>query len=246
MGLAESMTVGTIVFVPLVAMLWVFLRLYTYPHTRYTYFNGQKLMMCIAGGMVVGLFVVIVYRYVPLYYLMNAVLIAFVEEMLRLVILNSPFFQMKFDTVFYGSALGGGVSTMVVAGIAYTTQTNPGVNFWDPAILGSLVALSVSATALNVSNGAMVGYGCGKGIIWTYTLRAIIAHVAFNIALIGFIYPDPGYVGIFYYVSMGAILAVSLTLLAYVYFTVIKNALPENLRKQRRRDIMAMAREAEK
>ena len=240
MGLADSITVGTIVFVPLVLLLWFTLRKYAYPYTKYTYFDGQKIMMGIAGGMVLGLFITIAYRYFPLYMLGYAVIFAIIEELIRLVILNSPLFQMKFDATFYGAALGGGTATMIIAGIAYTSQTNPSIDFWNPGFLGALLAFSVSICLLNISNGAMIGYGCGKGIIWTYLLRAVIAHSAFGIALIFFLYPEDA--GIFFYISIAAALAISIALYIYVYTNIIVNALPERLRKQRRREMLETAR----
>jgi hypothetical protein len=229
-------------------LLWFTLRKYAYPHTRYTYFSGQKVMMAIAGGMVAGLIFSMLYRFFLPFLLVNAVFMAVFEEILRLVILNSPWFQMKFDSVFYGAALGGGTATMIISGIAYTTQYMPETSgdFWTPVMLTQLVILSVSLCLLNMANGAMIGYGCGKGVIWTYTFQAIIAHVIFSIALIGVIYPYPEQVGIFYYPSLAGILLVGVLLYIYVYRNMVENALPENLRKQRRREMLQMAREGRK
>ena len=244
MGLVDSLTIGAIVFAPLMLALWFTYRKYAYPYTTYTYFNGQKIMMAIAGGMVVGLILSLSYRFLPPYYLGYAVFFAFLEELIRLVVLNSPFFQLKFDSIFYGAALGGGTATMIISGIAYTTQyaSASGSDLWSPAILASLVLFSVSLNLLNIANGAMIGYGCGKGIVWTYTLYAIIAHAMFNIALIGMIYPDPSAVGIFYYPSVAGTILISVIMYVYVYRNMVENALPEKLRKQRRRELLAMAR----
>jgi hypothetical protein len=244
MGLFDSLAIGTIVFVPLVITLYYILSQYAYPQTKYTYFNGQKIMMAIAGGMVVGLIISLGYRFFPPYYLQYAIFFAFIEELIRLVILNSPWFQMKFDSVFYGAAIGGGTATMIISGIAYTSQYWSGAgDFWSPFFICNLILFSFAACLLNVANGAMIGYGCGKGMIWTYAFRAIAAHIIFSIALIGIIYPDQSQVGIFYYPSIIGVLLVSIILFIYVYTKIIGDALPENLKKQRRREILAMARE---
>lgn len=231
-ALATTLAIAILVFGPMMLILWFSFRKYSYPYTTYTYFDDRKVAMLLAVGIGVGMVFSICYLFFDITVVSYALIFAVLEEIVRVVVLNHPKFQLKFDTTFYGFALGLGNGSVIMIAVCYiTSATN--TDFFSPALLGILAIYSFTLALFYASMGALVGFGSYKGKIWTFCTGAIGLHILFNIVIL----PFRARLADLYYPSIFGSLVIGLAVYFYVYRTILPSSLPDKLRRQRMREI---------
>jgi hypothetical protein len=157
------------------------------------------------------------------------------ETLVKLVFVNLPRFKRKYDTTFYGAAFGFGFASFIVIAITYL---NISTDFGVSAVkILSLILFSLSMVFIQGALGIYLGYGVHKQELFRYSFYSVLIQSPFNFIIV------------MWYVLIWVFPAESgweLTMIAlfyafgiyyYMYNTILPQALPENLRKHRRRAI---------
>ncbi len=228
-------------FTPAVAILWFTLRQYSWPIVDKSYFDDRKVFGLFAVGIVIGMIIFSFDIFLRGYWvgvgyfnfisflLVYVVGLSTFEGLIRLIILNMPRFQLKFDTTFYGVSLGLGMGSIGITAISFM-RFPVGDIINQIATLLVLLVFSTSVCLLHASLGGIIGFGCYKGRGWHYLGFALLIHIIFNLLLLPYFWLD----SIWYF-----LLTLPLSILLYYYFfsKLLPRTLPEALRKERRRVI---------
>jgi len=232
---------GVVGFGPAVAVLYHALRTYDYPYTEHAFFETRRVFLALAVGMIIGTasgWITVAFRsgvtsLVSLVIVL--VLISLFEEAVKLVYLNRKGYRGRFDTAFVGVGIGTGIAAIAAAGSAYTN----GPGLYAPGVFLPLLAYASSLALVHESTAAMIGWGCAKEDVVVPFAQALLARVLHATMLIPF----------FLWVAIptvspvvpGFSLAVSTVFAALVYrrayLVVLPDALPSELRRERRRRV---------
>ena len=140
------------------------------------------------------------------------ILMSVVQVLAMVVIMNLKRFRGKSDSVFYGYALGLGISSGMSMGISYSMTVLLGDMALDASIL-ILVVIVISMTLILGACGTNVGEGIARHRVMEFALQALLLLVAYNLLLTGLMQAG-GDGGIMLYVCAIAMLVLSV---AYFY-----------------------------
>lgn len=236
--MAVSSVIG---FAPAILLLYILLRRYE------GLFEDRMIFFFFTGGIVAGMIITafhlvsddFILEHLDLSLLVFVLLFAMFEESAKLVILNLPRFHLKHETAYYGAALGIGIGSMAIVAISFRQFTvNPG-SFGDPLAMFGFIVLSFNFCLLQGATGAMIGFGCAKGEVLRFFLRAVMYHSAYNLFILLFMWRVPGVM----YVSLFLASLFAFWLYWYVLRYVMPRAAPPEMLKKRRRDIRKRVRE---
>ncbi len=155
----------------------LFIYLYAGDHERE--FMHNKMMVYMGVGLIIGtIFWVLETAFFTLVMLL---LIGFIEELTKSVILNRKSLQGKREAVWYGSAMGFIMGAIMVAEMMYGAYRAEGtIDAWAAI---SFFGLAVSYSAMHGSTGALIGYGSYTNRSWKYLFRAYFIQVLFILIL---------------------------------------------------------------
>ena len=155
----------------------LFIYLYAGDHERE--FMHNKMMVYMGVGLIIGtIFWVLETAFFTLVMLL---LIGFIEELTKSVILNRKSIQRKREAVWYGSAMGFIMGAIMVAEMMYGAYRAEGtIDAWAAI---SFFGLAVSYSAMHGSTGALIGYGSYTNSSWRYLFRAYFIQVLFILIL---------------------------------------------------------------
>jgi hypothetical protein len=237
------MMVSSIIgFVPAVLLLYILLRRYE------EYIGDKNIFLAFAVGLIVGMIITVfhmvsddfILSHLDLSFIVYVVLFALFEELAKLVILNLPRLHLKYETTYYGAGLGLGIGSMAIIAISFKLFFDDPSAFGNPWTLIGLVILSFNFSLLHSSTGVMVGYGCAKGDVFYYFVRAVIAHAVYNLFLLPFMW------GVVAYGSLFLATVFAIFLFWYVLKEIMPNAVPADMQKKKRRDVRKRVREGKK
>ncbi len=237
---------GLIGFGPAIAVLYFLLRDYDYPRMEKALFSDTKVFGLVAAGMIVGTVLFIIegplyqsFHAAPtdehggafdpgMFFILYVVLFSLVEEGGKLMILLFPWLRKKFDCVFYGVALGCGLSAVAVLEAAFVAIGQSGVvpaADWFIAIC----LYSVAFAMLHASTGAIIGDASQRGDPWpgffrAFTMRAVVAAL-----MLPYYYTEN------IWLSVPLMLVVSFLIFRHVRGKVIPEALPDEVRAEMRK-----------
>jgi len=225
---------------PALLLLWHGLRRFDYPRVEHTLYDDRKVFFALAVGLVVGTMSSLFSLYMPRYDIVSALVaiagVAFFEETFKLVYLLRKGYRMNFATTFYGFSLGLGMAATVVLAQGLG---NPNLLI-TPLTLALLAVFSFSMCMLEATTGALIGYGCSKGLPWSYLIRALIARFFYTVVALVFL------LGVgeewMRSVSLFAALGVGVFLYYYVYTLTMPETLPPEFRRKSRKEKRARAR----
>ncbi len=225
---------------PALLLLWFGLRRYTYPQVDKTLFDDRRIFFSLAVGLVVGtvssLFSLTLSGPDLSSSLVAVVGPAVFEEMFKLVYLNRKGYRQNFSSTFYGFALGLGVGATVVLA---SGMANPNLTV-NPLTLTILVMSSVALAGTEAATGALIGYGCSKGLPWSYLIRALVARLVFIASSIPVsLFVEPDWVGM---VTILPSLSVGLFFFYFAYVITFQETLPPEFRRRARKERRAKAR----
>ena len=152
------------------------------------------------------------------------VIMAAIETLAMVVVMNLKRFRGKSDSVFYGYALGLGISCGMSTGICFSFASTG----WaiDLSVL-ILIVISISNSLILGACGTTVGEGIARHRVMEFALQAMIPLIIFNILLTVFL--QGGTLGgvVVYYVC--AVIAILFS--GYMYYRTMFQRLPQIVRE---------------
>ncbi len=173
-GLAMILGIG-----PALALMYLVVREYTYPRVEQPFFSDPAFFGLFIVGLVIGsvLFLALTtFKFAsnPIY----MVLFAAVEMMAMLIVMNLKRFRGKSDSVFYGYALGLGMSSGIATGICFVLAST--AEYLDASSV-TMIVISVSLAMILGACGTNIGEGIARNLPVQYLLQGLIPLVAFNL-----------------------------------------------------------------
>ena len=227
---------------PALAFLYLSLRRFDRPFTEYTLFDDRRVFGGLAVGLVFGALASLldtsVLRLAFDFASSLAVLFALyaVDELFKLIYLNRKGYRGRFDTTFYGVALGVGIAaTVIVGSVVWLSlpQLQADVGADLVVDLLGLLLFSISLSLVHADTGALIGFGAARGDFWPALLRALAIRFAHGALLLPFFLGAPRVWGL---VSTATSLAFAGILYHYVYTRVLPETLPDDIRREMRRE----------
>lgn len=180
-------------FGPAMFLLYYTLRSYTFPKVERPYFDDRRLFMLFALGVVLGMVLFVFERWGTTMGAAETVLLlilgfAFMESLLKLIILNYPKFQRKVDTAFYGLALGLGISSTFTFANVYVFL----LDLENPTLAegAAVVLVGMLFVLLHGSTTAIIGVGVARGDVKGYFPEALLIHAVFALLYESFFFTD--------------------------------------------------------
>jgi hypothetical protein len=230
-------------FAPVFIMMDLVMRNYTYPRVENPFFQDRTFF----GMFTVGIFEGVgLYFLIRIFYLLESpvaiiymVIMALIELMAMVIVMNLKRFRGKSDSIFYGYGLGLGMAGGMASGFVYSlcmlATTTEGGMVDVPAVAFYVICLSLSMTFIFGSCGTNVGEGIARHLPMQYMLQAAIPLVAYNM-LFAVLWSSEG---IMFYI----LLLVMVALGAFYFHRSLFQKLPAIIREvlkmngQRRDDI---------
>lgn len=224
----NSLTIISLIsFAPAIFLLYVVLGEYE------GYFKDNKaLFMVVIGlgvGMILGFFSILF----DLSDFLWVVILIFLIDLVKMVILLQKPFRLNHDSTFYGMAFGVGFGAMFVFTSIYLSR----VTAITPQTVFFVLFFSINYTFINSSTGAIIGYGSYKGEFWKYLFRAFIVHGVHGLimTLVWGIFTK----GLFSITAMYALLVIgaiyNVFLLFYIYNDIFDKTIPEEMKRAKRK-----------
>ena len=229
---------GLVGFAPALYLIWLCLKDYSYPKVEGSLFEDRRVFFMLAVGMVagslifaleLGLYSIFIYEGgidLILFLLIFVLGFVFLEDMAKFIILNFKGYRGRFDSMFYGVALGAGFSATTIVGrvMVEANGTPGGFDFID--WLG-LILLSASTCMVHVSVGATLGAATGKNQGMRAIPTAVLPHIVFNMLM----FPWFVYSQIWY--SLVLVLPIS----AFIFWGVLSKTIPESLPQEIQKEL---------
>ena len=218
-GLAMLLGIG-----PALILMYLGVRNYTYPKVEQPFFSDPTFFILLVVGMIAGSVLFFAMRVLGFTTnIVYMVLMAVIEVMAMVVVMNLKRFRGKSDSIFYGYALGLGMSCGLATGIVFLVAS--AIETVDASVV-VLVILSVSFSLMLGAVGTTVGEGIARHRVTEFALQAAIPAIIFNI-LLYVAFQDPVSFGVMYYVCLVVMLVVS----AYMFYRTMYQRLPQIVRE---------------
>lgn len=218
-GLAMVLGIG-----PALILMYLGVRNYTYPRVEQPFFSDPRFFMLLVVGMIAGSVLFFALR--VLGFTTNVVymvLMAVIEVMAMIVVMNLKRFRGQSDSIFYGYALGLGMSCGLSTGIVFVVAST--IETIDASV-AVIVLMSVSFSLMLGAVGTTVGEGIARHRVMEFALQAAIPAIIFNI-LLWVLFQNPEDYGVLYYVCLVVMVAVS----AYMFYRTMYQRLPQIVRE---------------
>ena len=216
-GLAMVLGIG-----PALILMYLGVRNYTDPRVEQPFFSDPRFFMLLVVGMIAGSVLFFALR--VLGFTTNVVymvLMAVIEVMAMVVVMNLKRFRGQSDSIFYGYALGLGMSCGLSTGIVFVVAST--IETIDASV-AVIVLMSVSFSLMLGAIGTTVGEGIARHRVMEFGLQAVILVIIFNMLTYGCIQLMDGYLYL-------VILAVMLVLGFVYYYRVMMVNLPQIVRE---------------
>ena len=218
-GLAMLLGIG-----PALILMYLGVRNYTYPKVEQPFFSDPTFFILLVVGMIAGSVLFFAMRIMGFTTnIVYMVLMAVIEVMAMVVVMNLKRFRGKSDSIFYGYALGLGMSCGLATGIVFIVAS--AIETVDASV-AVLVLMSVSFSLMLGAVGTTVGEGIARHRVMEFALQAAIPAIIFNI-LLYVSFQDPASFGVLYYVCLVVMLLVS----AYMFYRTMYQRLPQIVRE---------------
>ncbi len=221
---------------PALAVLYWSIRRYDIPFTRYRLFDDRRLFGGFAVGLIFGTIAAFVEVNAPTGLAGTVVALAaffLFEETFKTVWLNRRAYRGRFDTTFYGVAVGVGVAgTLAVASVLASVAGSP----TSPYTMDSLLLLglfSVSWSLIHADTGVLIGFGASRGETLWPLLKALGVRYAHGAILLAF------FIGVdepWSLIAVATSIVFAAVLYHYVYSILLPATLPDDIRRDMQRE----------
>ncbi len=211
---------------PALILMFLGVRNYTFPRVEQPFFSDPTFFMLFVAGMIEGsmLFLVMRLFFAPSNIILMA-LMAVIQVLAMVVVLNLRRFRGKSDSVFYGFALGLGNACGLATGFCYLIYASlAGVEGGIDASLVILLLMSVSMAMILGSCGTTVGEGIARHRVMEFSLQSLLPLVAYNMLMAAMIMNGESTMTYVYLVLMMAISA-------FYYYLIMRKKLPGIVRE---------------
>jgi hypothetical protein len=218
-------------FAPVFIAMDVILKNYTYPRVENPFFRDTAFFGLFTVGIIEGAVMAFIINFFGLLdssiAIIYMIVMAFIELMAMVVVMNLRRFRGKSDSIFYGYGIGLGMAGGMASGFVYlllmTASASEGAISFDLSMVVNSIILSVGMTLIFGSSGTNIGEGIARHIPMQFVMQAAIPLVAFN--MIFAILPTTG--GIVYV----AALVVMLLIGAFFFYRNLMVNLPMIIRE---------------
>ena len=218
-GLAMLLGIG-----PALILMYLGVRNYTYPKVEQPFFSDPTFFILLVVGMIAGSVLFFAMRIMGFTTnIVYMVLMAVIEVMAMVVVMNLKRFRGQSDSIFYGYALGLGMSCGLSTGIVFVVAST--IETIDASV-AVIVLMSVSFSLMLGAVGTTVGEGIARHRVMEFALQAAIPAIIFNI-LLWVLFQNPEDYGVLYYVCLVVMVAVS----AYMFYRTMYQRLPQIVRE---------------
>ena len=228
MGIAAIMA-----FAPTLILMYLILRNYTYPKVEQPFFSDPTLFKLFTLGLGMGVIFFAFTTYLNWRSMVPMILIAVIECLALVVVLNLKRFHGKSDSVFYGYGLGLGMGCSMAFGMIYFLGTAI-VGLEEGAIdLAGFIWLFILAAShvfLISAVGTTVGEGVARLKPMEYALQAVLVAVVFNLVLVA-AYNNTGE-GIMFYVPIVLAFVISVVYFYYIMHVKLSGIIRDVLRME--------------
>jgi len=184
----RDILLAAVAFGPMILLLYMTLKDYTFPKVEKPFFDDRKVFAFMTFGIVLGTVFFFIDSMagssdnLSIVLLLGAV-IPLLQGLIKLAILNWPKFQRKVDTAFYGLAFGLGIAATYSFSKMFASLLQAEAN--DLASLLLVIMMGVQIVLIQGSTTAMIGVGCARGTPWTYFAYSMIYAFAYSYLLYG-------------------------------------------------------------
>ena len=228
---------------PAFAIFYFSLRVYDRPYFSATVFESRRVFLALGIGLVFGFVVAAmsVFNRVQTNLVGSVttlVLLVVFEEGFKLVYLNRKGYRARFDTTYVGLALGAGIA----GSIGFTNAYQSAEGLGDFFTSGSLLVFAIALTMVHAFTGSLIGFGCAFGDTLGRFIKVLIVRSVFLVAsfpIIAYTSEDPTAIT---YASLAGILLIGVVLHRITNGVILPDALPEKLRRERRKRRQSAAR----
>jgi len=221
---------------PALAVLYWSIRRYDIPFTRYRLFDDRRLFGGFAVGLIFGALAAFVEVNAPSGLAGTvAALAAFFlfEESFKTVWLNRRAYRGRFDTTFYGVAVGAGVAgTLAVASAVSSVAASPASLYTAESLL-LLGLFSVSWSLVHAVTGVLIGFGASRGETLWPLLKALLVRYAHGAILLAFFLgaDEPWSL-----LAVATSIVFAAVLYHYAYSILLPATLPDDIRRELQRE----------
>jgi len=175
-------------FAPVFILMDIILKNYTYPRVENPFFKDTSFFGLFTVGIIEGAIVAFAIGMLHLldspFAVIYMILMALVELMAMVVVMNLKRFRGKSDSIFYGYGIGLGMAGGMATGFSYLLMVgaseNPDVIVLDASMIVNAVLLSVAMALMFGSSGTNIGEGIARHLPMQFVMQAAIPLVAFN------------------------------------------------------------------
>ncbi len=218
---------------PALGILYWSMRRYDVPFTQYRLFDDRRLFGGFAVGMMFGAIAAFIEVNVASIIFVLAASLMF-EESFKMVWLNRKRYRGRFDTTFYGIAVGVGTAAMLGVATVLRYLSGGAADFYTPENLVLFSLYSLSLNLIQADTGAIIGFGASRGeTIWPF-VKAVLVRLAHTLMLLAFIVPGTGEP--WELIAVVTSLAFAGILYHYVYTVLLPGTLPDDIRQAMRRE----------
>lgn len=222
---------------PALVLMYLVVRDYTYPRVEQPFFSDPRFFGLFMVGLVAGsilFFALSMFKFASnVLYMM---ILAVIEMLAMMVIMNLKRFRGMSDSVFYGYGLGLGISSGMSTGICFTLASV--IDSFDLSAI-ALVVISISLSLVIGACGTNVGEGIARNLPLQYTMQGLLPLMVFNMLLTVVLHGGDmgGQIG--YYGAMVAMLILSIIYFHYVMRVKLAGVVRDVLRMEgnNRKDI---------
>jgi len=175
-------------FAPVFICMDLVLKNYTYPRVENPFFKDSTFFGMFTVGILLGVglfFLIRIFNLLesPLA-ILYLILMAVIELMAMVVVMNLKRFSGNSDSIFYGYGVGLGMSGGMARGFTYSicmlATTVEGGIVDLPVVAAYIIMLSVSMVLIFSSCGTNIGEGIARHLPMQFVLQAAIPLVAYN------------------------------------------------------------------
>ena len=200
-------------FAPVFLLMDMVLKNYTLPRVDRPFFRDTTFFGMFTVGIIEGAVIAFAINILGLLdssmALIYMVLMAFVELMAMIVVMNLRRFRGKSDSIFYGYGLGLGVAGGMATGFAYLMMMAGSVDAGFPVDWTSVIfalIMSIGMAMIFGSSGCIIGEGIARHLPMQFMMQAAIPLIAFNMVFSVL----PGAAGVIYIAALIAMVIIGL------------------------------------
>ena len=215
---------------PALFFMFLVVRNYTYPRVEQPFFSDPTFFMLFVVGLVAGsilFFALTAFKLAT--NIIYMALMAAIEMMAILVVMNLKRFRGVSDSVFYGYALGLGMASGLSTGFCFTMASI--VESIDVSIV-TLLVISVSLTLILGACGTNVGEGIARNLPMQYVLQGLLPLVAFHMVFTVVLHGGDWGGEIVYYACQALMLVLSAVYFYYNMYVRLPGVVRDVLKMQ--------------